>query len=101
MYAKLFIGVPLNQPSPQRDPPPERPPLVGASRQYAMALELPFALVGSILTGGVFGFFLDRWMGTKPILTFVLGGLGFAAGVREVLRRMTATSDAGSSDKKR
>lgn len=51
--------------------------------------------------GGLFGFFLDRWLGTKPLFTLLLGGLGFAAGVREVLRRMTATSDGGSSNKKR
>lgn len=66
-----------------------------------MAMELPFVLVGSIFTGGVFGFFLDRWMGTKPLMTLVLGGLGFAAGVREVLRRMAPASDDGSRDKKR
>jgi F0F1-type ATP synthase assembly protein I len=66
-----------------------------------MAMELPFVILGTIITGGVFGFFLDRWLGTKPILTFVLGSLGFAAGVREVLRRMAATSDGGRSDNKR
>ncbi len=65
-----------------------------------MAMELPFVIFGSILTGGLFGFFIDRWLGTKPLLTLVLGGLGFAAGVREVLRRMAATSDGRSSGKK-
>jgi F0F1-type ATP synthase assembly protein I len=66
-----------------------------------MAMELPFVLVGSIFMGGLFGFLLDRWLGTKPILTFVLGALGFAGGLREVLRRMAATKDGGSSGKKR
>jgi F0F1-type ATP synthase assembly protein I len=92
--------VSAGQPSPQSDPPPERPQLSVASRQLAMAMELPFVLVGSIIMGGLFGFLLDRWIGTKPLMLFVLGALGFAAGVREVLRRMAATSD-GSSDKKR
>jgi F0F1-type ATP synthase assembly protein I len=100
LYAKLFAGVPADQPSPEGDSPPEQAPLTRASRQFAMAMELPFVLVGSIFTGALFGFFLDRWLGTKPLFTLLLGGLGFAAGVREVLRRMTATSDGGISNKK-
>ena len=66
-----------------------------------MAMELPFVLVGTILTGGVFGFLLDRWLGTKPILTFVLGALGFAGGLREVLRRLAPKNDGGSGNNKR
>ena len=34
------------------------------------------------------GFFLDRWLHTKPWLTLIFGALGFFAGVREVLRRL-------------
>jgi F0F1-type ATP synthase assembly protein I len=51
-------------------------------------LELPFVLVSAIVVGGVFGYLLDRWLHTKPVLTLVLGGLGFYAGVRDVLRRL-------------
>jgi F0F1-type ATP synthase assembly protein I len=51
-------------------------------------LELPIVLVSAIVVGGVFGYFLDRWLHTKPILTLILGGLGFYAGVRDVLRRV-------------
>lgn len=53
-----------------------------------MALELPFVLVLSIVIGGFFGFLLDRWLHTKPVLTLILGGVGFYAGVRDVLRRV-------------
>jgi ATP synthase protein I len=53
-----------------------------------MALELPFAMVAAIVVGGAFGYFLDRWLGTKPIFLLILGALGFYAGVRDVLRRL-------------
>jgi ATP synthase protein I len=57
-----------------------------------MALELPFVLVSAIVVGGGFGYFLDRWLHTKPVFLLILGGVGFYAGVRDVLRR------AGKSD---
>jgi F0F1-type ATP synthase assembly protein I len=72
--------------SPQKRPDP-------ASRQFAIALELPFVLVSAIVLGGLFGYLLDRWLHTKPVLMLILGGVGFYAGVRDVLRRLTASSD--------
>jgi ATP synthase protein I len=63
----------------------------------ALALELPFTLVGAIAVGVVMGYFLDRWLHTKPWFTLVFGALGFFAGVREVLRRLP---DDGNGSKK-
>jgi ATP synthase protein I len=60
----------------------------GFSRQFAMAMELPFVIVASVAVGGVLGFFLDRCLHTKPYLMLVLGFLGFFGGLREVLRRV-------------
>jgi ATP synthase protein I len=60
----------------------------GFSRQFATAMELPFVIVGTIVVGGVLGFFLDRWLHTKPYLMLLFGALGFFAGVRDVLRRL-------------
>ncbi len=57
-------------------------------RQTAIAMELPFGLVGPVLVGGFLGYLVDRWLGSMPIGMLVLGGLGFVAGVREVQRRM-------------
>lgn len=54
----------------------------------ALALELPFTLVGPIAVGAAMGYFLDRWLHTRPWLTLILGALGFFAGLREVLRRL-------------
>jgi ATP synthase protein I len=60
----------------------------GFSRQFAMAMELPFVIVGSVAVGGVLGFLLDRWLHTKPYLMLILGLLGFFGGLRDVLRRV-------------
>jgi ATP synthase protein I len=65
----------------------------GASHQAGLAMELPFTLVAAVLVGGVLGYFLDRWLHTKPILMLVFGGLGFFAGVREVIRRVSASGN--------
>lgn len=65
----------------------------GFSRQFAIAMELPFIIVSSIIVGGLAGFFLDRWFHTKPFLMIVFGALGFFGGLREVLRRMPASDD--------
>ena len=61
----------------------------GVSRQFAMALELPFVLVAAIIVGGLLGFFLDQWLHTKPYLMLVFGFLGFFGGLRDVLRRVS------------
>lgn len=59
----------------------------GFSRQFAMAMELPFILVSAIAVGGLIGFFFDRWLHTAPYLMLILGFLGFFGGLRDVLRR--------------
>lgn len=59
----------------------------GFSNQFAMAMELPFVMVGAVLLGGVLGYFLDRWLHTKPWLMLVFGALGFFGGVRDIIRR--------------
>jgi ATP synthase protein I len=61
----------------------------GFSRQFAMALELPFILVGAIAVGGLLGYLLDNWLHTKPYLMLVFGFLGFFGGLRDLLRRVS------------
>jgi F0F1-type ATP synthase assembly protein I len=56
--------------------------------QGMVALELPFTMVGAMVVGGVLGYFLDHWLHTKVLFTLILGGLGFVAGLKEVLRRL-------------
>ena len=60
----------------------------GFSQQFAAAMELPFVMVGTLVVGGLIGFYLDRWLHTKPFLMLIFGALGFFGGVRDVLRRL-------------
>jgi ATP synthase protein I len=77
----------LVNPSPDKDPG-------GTIKQVALAFELPFMLVGPVVLGGAIGYFLDRWLHTKPLLLIVLGILGVIVGVRD------AVKSAGAQDKK-
>ncbi len=84
--------------------PPSQPPRgargAGAGmRQAAIAMELPFTLVGPILVGGAIGYFLDSWLKTTPAFILLLIGSGFYAGVREVYRRYSKMME-GSDDRK-
>lgn len=67
-------------------------PIEQKTKKYAtnaaLALELPFTIVGAVIVGGLLGFFLDHWLHTKVVFTLILGGAGFAAGLKEVLRRL-------------
>jgi F0F1-type ATP synthase assembly protein I len=49
--------------------------------------------VSAVVVGGLFGYFLDRWLHTKPIFMLILGGIGFFAGVRDILRRVSGGND--------
>ena len=57
-----------------------------AIKQVAMAFELPIMIVGPVILGGAIGFFLDKWLHTKPLLMIVLGILGIVIGLRDVLK---------------
>jgi ATP synthase protein I len=72
-------------------PPAEK--VKDVSNQAAMAMELPFVLVAAVVVGGLIGYFLDRWLHTKPWLLLLFGGIGFYAGVRDVLRRLSGSGD--------
>lgn len=74
----------------EKEPP--KPSVEKANKygnQAALALELPFTIVGAVLLGGMLGYFLDHWLHTKLVFTLILGGLGFYGGLREVLRRLS------------
>jgi F0F1-type ATP synthase assembly protein I len=64
----------------------------------AAALDLPFVLVGAGVIGAGAGYLLDRSLNTYPALTLVLGALGFAAGIYEVIRKLTVKGPTGKSD---
>lgn len=56
------------------------------SRAFALAWALPFELVVPMVLGGAIGYFLDRWLHTKPALLIVLGLLGLALGIRNLVK---------------
>lgn len=68
------------------------------SNNVALALELPFTFVGAIGVGVLLGYFLDRWLHSRAIFMVILGGLGFFAGLREVLRRLPGTGDGANGN---
>lgn len=61
-----------------------------AVKQMALAFQLPFMIVGPVILGGAIGYFLDRWLHTKPLLLIVLGILGIVVGLRDVLKAAAA-----------
>jgi F0F1-type ATP synthase assembly protein I len=75
-------------------PPPPRDP-DGLARQLANVMDLPFVLVGSVVIGAGLGYLLDKRFGTSPALALLLGVLGFAGGMFEVIRRLSARRPTG------
>jgi ATP synthase protein I len=75
---------------PDQQNPEKKKRIKDFGNQSALAMELPFTIVGAVFFGGLLGYLLDRWLYTKPWLMFVFGALGFFAGVREVIRRLPA-----------
>jgi F0F1-type ATP synthase assembly protein I len=73
--------------SPAPPAPRKRPATI--ARQVSDALELPFLLVVSVAVGGGIGVLLDTRFHTSPVFALLLGVAGFAAGMRQLLRRLT------------
>jgi F0F1-type ATP synthase assembly protein I len=67
--------------------------------QLVMAAQLPVVLVGSVLIGGGIGWLLDRWLHSAPWLLLLFGLLGFASGMRELLRRISASGNGSTENK--
>jgi F0F1-type ATP synthase assembly protein I len=63
--------------------------IAGVARQLAMAMELPFVLLGCVFAGGLIGYGVDHWLHTQPFGLLIGGALGFAAGIRDLLRRIS------------
>jgi ATP synthase protein I len=60
-----------------------------AASGVGFGLRVGVELLAALVVGGGVGFFLDRWLGTKPWLFLVFFLLGFAAGILNVYRLMT------------
>ncbi len=85
-----------NKPDAARSQEPAADKAKNFSSQFGLAMELPFVLVAAVVLGGGMGYFLDRWLHTKMIFTFLLGGIGFFAGIRDILRRFPGSKDGSN-----
>ncbi len=55
-------------------------------RGMAYGMRMAAELVSAVIVGGLIGYALDWWLGTKPWLFLLFFVLGFAAGVLNVVR---------------
>ena len=81
--------------SPAPPAPRKRPATL--ARQISEVLELPFLLVASVAVGGGIGMLLDAHFHTSPVLALILGVAGFAAGMRQLLKRLSKDMDDGGA----
>ena len=75
------------------DPNSSRKNVGNAAKQFAIAMQIPFALVVPVFAGGGIGYLLDHWLHTRFVFTLVLGLAGFGIGLREVLKLAGAADD--------
>jgi len=66
---------------------PKRPKT--AITQLALAMELPFIMIGGVVIGGGFGYLLDQRLHTGPLLALIFGVLGFGVGIWDIVRRLS------------
>lgn len=69
-----------------------RDPKYRYMRLVGTATMVPFLLAAGPLVGFFIGRFLDSLFGTEPVLKWILLGLGFVAGIREVIRLLQKIS---------
>ena len=62
------------------------PSAESTSSSLGKAMRLGTDLLAGVGIGGVLGYFIDRTFDTSPIFLIVFFFLGFAAGVRNILR---------------
>ena len=66
---------------------------VRRSSVLGKAFRLSTELVAGVFVGGIFGWLLDRWLGTLPLFLLVFLLLGIAAGFLNVIRAAREMGD--------
>ena len=64
-----------------------------SARVISLLGMIPLVLGVSPLVGFGLGYLLDRWLHTGQVLRLVFLGLGFVAGVREMIRLLRRAQD--------
>jgi ATP synthase protein I len=52
-----------------------------------MAFKVATEFLAGLLVGGAIGWYLDDWLGTRPVLFLLFFALGAAAGILNVIRQ--------------
>jgi ATP synthase protein I len=65
-----------------------------AVTRWGRGLEAGLELALSVLLGVVVGYYLDKWLATSPLMLLVFLALGFAAGLRMLLRTAAQQVDS-------
>lgn len=76
----------------QRESKPSR------SRPIGQALRLATEMASALFVGAALGWFLDKWLGTRPLLLLLFLVLGMAAGMLTAYRTATRMQGAGEGD---
>src|SRR4030081_919446 len=71
--------------APPADPGPA-PRSAADVSAFARGMRMSAELVGGVVIGFIFGWLIDRWLGTSPLGMIVFLLLGFAGGVLNVMR---------------
>lgn len=69
---------------------------VGSGLSYAVRVSVE--IVSGLLVGAVMGYFLDKWLGTKPLFFLICFLLGAGAGGVNVYRMATRGTDKTEDD---
>lgn len=77
-------------------PEPENPRGSGAAWGHAMRVSSE--LLAGLFVGCLLGLGLDRWLGTQPLFLLIGMGLGFAAGLRNLMRSANKGNGHSSED---
>ena len=83
-----------------REKPAPVGPKVSMSKEGSKALRMGTDFTAAIVVGVVLGYWIDRWLDTKPFGIIIFLFLGFAAGVMSLYRsQMGATKTNKTTDK--
>ncbi len=70
----------------QKENAPKAESAINESHAYGMAMRLVAELVSGLIVGMIIGWFLDKALGTKPLMLIVFIFLGLGAGIFNVMR---------------
>jgi ATP synthase protein I len=78
---------------------PEESP-EGSQNGIGQGMRMGLELVSGVAVGSVFGYVIDRWLGTMPLFFIVCFFLGAAAGFRNMVREAGRNADDNGSNAK-